>query len=247
MEDFDYDFIDVTEVDPGCYANKHNVITKTMHLLLICGVKQGLKVYYLNDKCKKTVRRAFERATSSSSSSSSSSHDAAAGESVEEEEVEEEAAAAAAAVADFITPFMKFSSTLTQPDNALYTIYDGFNQCYYNIDINAQALQEVTDPGILEAVIAHLQHRSRDSCCQRSMLLLKYLENYKTARRGEVSVHIGAIDSSSSEDYDIVVNNHSWSIIKYLLNAPSLVFYSTAEIKEQYPLLPSSKHRVVRD
>lgn len=139
-----------------------------------------------------------------------------------------------------ISPYMVFSKTLSLATNTLYIIYEGFNGCYYNIDLKTEDLDEVVDPGILESVNSYLNDRVNETNCVHSLLIKKYSEFYDG--NNEYNIHIGLVND---DHYDLVLQNHSWDIIKYLLGYPESVFYCNKDVKELYPLIPSNRIRLV--
>ena len=143
-----------------------------------------------------------------------------------------------------ISPYMKFSPGKPFVSNLLYTIYEGFGGLY-NIDLNEQqnekTLYQVRDPGILKAVKSYLENRIReDSKCIYAQTIIYYMN----LDRGdnELSIHIGPINDTT---YHVVLTNHSWEIIRFLLSNPDSVFYCNKDTRDIYPLLPSHKIRIV--
>lgn len=139
-----------------------------------------------------------------------------------------------------IAPYMTFSKKLSSPTITLFSQYGGFNGCYYNVDLKTDDLDEVVDPGILKSVRLYLDNIDIDSA--QSALIKKYSEGYKGSN--EYNIYIGK--TAQQQQYDLIVQSHSWDIIKYLLGYPESIFYCDKAVKQLYPLIPSDRIRLVK-
>ena len=139
---------------------------------------------------------------------------------------------------------MKFeNNNLEVEDNPLYYVQEGFDGCYHEIKFlkpDGSALCEVADPGILEAVDLYLNSRIQETNCVFSHLIKTYSSFYN--ENDKFNIYIGSV---SDTNYDLILQIHSWDIIKFLLGLPEAIFYCKKSIKELYPLLPADRIKIV--